>query len=119
MKIKDILKKSLLDKNKLLIERQKASKLAFVLSSLLFFSNYYIVSIPFNNKEFFIFALPITYVIFTTSMLYYSYFSIKEKYYEKINTIISFVLFIFLFIIFAALSVTFLFSEEILKNIIN
>ena len=119
MKISDMIKKRLLNKKTLLIERQKASKLAFILSALMFFSNYYLVSIPFVYKNHLIFVLPITYTIFTISILYYTYFSIKEKYYEKINTIFSIVLFLFLSIIIILLSLIFLLSEEVLKNFIN
>jgi len=118
MKISDMIKKRMLDEKTLLIERQKASKLAFVLSSLIFFWNYYLVSIPFDYKNYILFSLPVTYIIFIVSIFYYSYFSIKEKYYEKINKVLSIVLFSFLFIIFTTLSLIFLVSEEILKKII-
>ena len=117
MRLKDILKKDFWNSNKLITKRFKSSKLLFIVMWLLFFLDYFLLS-NFPDNNFLINILPILYVWFIVSLLLITYYSIKIKFWEKINNIISTIILILLFIILLIFSIPFLVDSKTLSNII-
>lgn len=117
MSLKDILKKDFWNSNKLITKRFKSSKLLFIVMWLLFFLDYFLFS-NFPDNNFLINILPILYVWFIVSLLLITYYSIKTKFWEKINKIISIIILILLFIILLIFSIPFLVDSKTLSNII-
>lgn len=116
MKIKETLKKNFWDKKSLTLKRFKSAKFIFTIMWLLFFINYFLLA-HFSSNNFLIIILPSIYIGFITSLLFLSYYSIKNKFYWKLNRIFLFVFSIFLIIIWLILSTPFLIDNDLVKNI--
>lgn len=111
-------KKKFSNDKTLMIERLSASKFSFIMSSLLFFVNYFLVSAQFGYKDFLIYILPYTYIVFLLSFIFYTYYLIKTKLYWKINTVVFLIFLGILLIIWSILSISFLLPESMIPNLV-
>lgn len=113
MSLKDILKTKLLNPEDLLEERRKASKHIFIISTLLFFVNYFFLAMNFWDYNLLISIIPFTYISFVISTLFVIYFSVKSKLVSKIPQIVFYIFFVILAIIWVILWSVFLLKDSI------
>ena len=85
MKLKDVLKKNFSNNETLILKRFKSAKFVFAIMAMLFFLNYFLVA-NFPKNDFFILFLPSLYLGFITSSVLFTYFSIRHKFFGKINS---------------------------------
>jgi len=111
-------KKKFSNPKMLLSERLSASKFSFIVSSLLFFVNYFLVSAQFGAKDFLIFILPFTYIAFVLSFIFYTYYIIKNKLFWKLNTAIFLILLVILLLIWTVLSISFILPESMIPDLV-
>ncbi len=86
--------------------RYNSSKIVFILSSFIFFLNYFFIANSFYY-DLLIKIFPITSIVFLLSLYLYSCFLI-EKYFKKIPKIIKILVFVLLFFISLILAVPFI-----------
>ncbi len=75
--------------------RYKSSKIVFLISALLFITNYFFAGADFYY-DISIRFLPFTYVIYLISFFYVLYFLVKDKFVWKASSIYFYLLYIFL-----------------------
>ena len=97
MWLKEKLKQKFSNDKEISIERCKASKFIFIISSILFFQNFYFVWANFY-LDIFSKTLWYMYVILVLSLISYIYFFIKKSLVSKVPNYI-FIVFIILFIL--------------------
>jgi hypothetical protein len=102
MGLKEMIKKTFKDEKQITIERYRWAKFAFILSSFLFFMNFYYVWANFYTN---IFAntLGIMYIILLLSLIFYVYFFIKKLLIDKVPKYLFIIILIILFLIFSFL----------------
>ncbi len=83
MSLKEILKQSFDEPKEISLQRYKAAKFIFVLTSFLFFVNFYFVGVNFY-VDIFSKTLGISYILLLLSLVFYIYFLIKHIFIEKI-----------------------------------
>ena len=97
MWFKEVLKKTFKDDKKIVFERYKAAKFVFIISSFLFFLNFYFVGARFYIGIF-NYTLAFMYVVLLLSIMFYIYYYIKKMLIDKLP---AFVFILLLFILFA------------------
>jgi len=102
MWLKEMLKRTFSDENKIILERYRWAKLAFIISSFLFFINFYFVWANFY-LDFFWKTLGVIYIILLLSLVFYVYFFIKKLLIWKIPKFVFIIILIFLLLIFGFL----------------
>ncbi|MFK7780421.1 MAG: hypothetical protein QM490_04800 [Candidatus Gracilibacteria bacterium] len=112
MGLKEMLKKDFTKQKTITLERYKASKFMLVISSFVFFLNFYFVGARFY-LNIFTSTLGITYIILLLSFVYYVYFFIKNMYIEKIKNYYFILIFIVLFIMFLIFAFPLIFSGSL------
>jgi len=117
MKIKDIINKDFSDNDKIILKRFKSSKFIFIIMSFIFFINFFLLS-NFPQTNILGSILPITYVSFITWLLLITYYSLKIKFKEKMNSVISIIVWIILIILWIIFSIPFLIDYKTLSNLI-
>jgi hypothetical protein len=102
MSLKEMLKQSFSNPKEIILERYKAAKFAFIVTSFSFFLNFYFVGAHFYSN-FFSSTLNISYVLLLLSIVFFVYFLVKLVMIDKPNKYINFILFILLFSTFIVL----------------
>ena len=116
MWLKEMLKDTFSNEEKIVKERYLASKFSFIILSLLFFINFFFVWAGFYT-DFFINTLLITYISLLLSIVYYFYYFVKKTFLWKLPNYFFIIVFIFLFIIFWFLSVPFVIEGGLIRII--
>lgn len=99
MWLKEMIKKTFSDEKKITIERYRGAKFAFILSSFVFFMNFYFVWANFY-LDFFSHTLGVSYIILLLSLAFYMYFWIKKLLIWKIPNYFFIIILIILLLIF-------------------
>jgi len=94
-----MLKQRFLDDQNIVLERYKAAKFLFILSSLLFFLNYIFLWSGYM-EELFRATFSFSYFMLILWMIYYIYFFIKKALFNKVPKYIFFILFVLIFVFF-------------------
>ncbi len=115
MSLKENIKKSFSNEKELALLRYNSVKTILVFSSLLFFSNFFILWAGIKY-DYFIKFLPFTYFYLLLSLLFYFYFLIKVK--LNFSKLFLVFIFIFLLIIIFLLFLPFIF-ENWISDLIN
>lgn len=100
MSLKEMLKKDFSTPKTITLERYRAAKFTLIITSFLFFINFYLVWAKFylnifNN------TLGIIYILLLLSFVFYIYFFIKNILLEKINNLYFIIILIVLFVTFS------------------
>lgn len=99
MWLKEMLNKEFNNEKTIIFERYKASKFVLVVSSFLFFLNFYFVWANFYS-DIFKNTLNFIFIILIISLIFYFYFFIKNLLFWKIPQYVFIIIFIFLLILF-------------------
>ncbi len=99
MNLKVLLKQKFSDDEKIVLERYKAAKFLFILSSLVFFLNYIFIGSGFL-VEVFRSTFAFSYIMLLLGLIYYIYFFIKKALLNKIPKVLFFIIFILIFTLF-------------------
>ncbi len=99
MGLKEILKKITSEEKNITVERYKAAKFVFIVTSFLFFINLYFVWASFYD-EFLTDTLSIMYILLLLSVLFFIYFFLKKNLFWKMPEYFFYIVFALLFIIF-------------------
>ena len=106
MWLKETLNKKFSNPENITLERYRASKFAFIMSSFLFFLNFYFVWAGFYS-DIFSNTLGIMYIVLLLSMVFFVYFYTKKIYLSKLPKafFVLLIVFLLLLIIFLALPI--------------
>lgn len=100
MTLKEMIKQKFSNPKAITLERYKAAKFMLIISSFLFFINFYLVWAKFY-LNFFTNTLGIMYIILLLSFVFYVYFFTKNMLIEKIQNYFFIIILIMLFLIFS------------------
>ena len=103
MEIKEIIKNTFSDNEKITLERYKSAKKVLILTSFLFFLNFYFVGAWFY-LDFFARSLGYIYILMLFSFLFFTYFGIKKMIINSTKIYFNVIIFIILFSILILLS---------------
>lgn len=103
MWVKENIKKSFNNKNKLIIEKYKATKFLFIISGFLFFLDLFLLWAWFYN-DLLIRFFPFLYITFSFLFCLYLYFYFNSTLNKNLNLILEICLWIVLFLIFIVLN---------------
>lgn len=100
MSLKEMLKQDFSTPKTITLERYKSAKFMLIITSFLFFINFYLVWAKFyinifNN------TLGVIYILLLLSFVFYIYFFIKNMLIEKINNLYFIIILIILFMTFS------------------